>query len=119
MHFFRWIIVIYKNISALIKTLDPCQGYGFFKGTEIPTPTLTLTDPTPDPCRFQNPWQSLCTDQRTFNKQYPQWSGLSSLGIGTGNPGVSSVATAKPISFEKIDIELQIKLLKFWKYLWT
>ena len=46
--------MIYKNISAITKTLDLCQGYMFFfKGTEIPTPTPTLTDPT------QNLWQSL------------------------------------------------------------
>ena len=47
--------MIYANIFVIINTLDPYQGYGFCKGMEIPTLTLTLTYPTPDPWRVLKP----------------------------------------------------------------
>jgi len=40
----------YENIFVFINTLDHCQGYRFFKGLEIPTPTLTVHGPIPNPC---------------------------------------------------------------------
>ena len=51
--------MIYKNISAIAKTHNPCQGYVlFFKGTEISV------------------WGSGCMDQ----KKTENWTELDRLG---------------------------------------